>query len=228
MKIRTCQVSRSNSPSATRLHDPEPATDLRLVGEVGVGGPVGLPALNGAAQALERAFQRGHRDRLPLEDQLVQRERAERRAQGVDLEHVDGADLGHDRAAVGDPPRRSRRARACAARRGSGPREMSSSAASGISLIRSPGLKRPPQDRVAHRVGGDVYVPRRCRHQTMLSSGLQVAAVEAVDAERRDVDEGPRGAGRGRAGSRPWPGPGSRGRRSRWRRGSATRRRPRR
>ena len=78
MKIRTSS-SRSNS-SATPDVPAQAGDDLQLVGEIGVGGAVGLPTLDGAAQTLRRTLrQRGQRYRL-LEDQLVQRERAARRA----------------------------------------------------------------------------------------------------------------------------------------------------
>ncbi len=63
----------------------------------------------------------------------------------------------------------------------------------------------------------------------MLSSGRRSRAREAVGAERADVDERRAAEVRGRAPPRRSPGPaGSRGRRSRWRRGTATPRRPRR
>jgi len=72
--------------------------ECRLVGEVGLGGFV-----VGAQQTLEFALQRLGRDRV-LEHQLLQRERPERGAQGVDLEHVERAQFGHEGAAVGDQP----------------------------------------------------------------------------------------------------------------------------
>ena len=86
---------------ARRARQPGPGEDRGLIAEVVVAGAACVGAADRGAQAAQRAFELGDRQ-LVLEQQLLQRERAERGPQRVDLEDVERVQLRHHGAAVGD------------------------------------------------------------------------------------------------------------------------------